>query len=144
MRIILLLVTGLVLLTSCGLSKKDEEEKAKPSQTVVIGEITSVHSEQGFALFRRYGPGDLVEGGLLSARSLDGKRGVNLTLSPEKLGRFYTVDFDKEAAPPRVGDLVVLTKLPDDTKNSPILEKSSDSDASTFEKVTSYSEPENL
>lgn len=144
MRLILFLASGFFLLTSCGSSKKGEEGEKVPSQTAVIGEITSVHPDQGFALFRRYGPGEIPEGGLLSARSLDGKRGVNLVLSPEKLGRFYTVDFDKEAQLPRVGDLVVLSKLVDDTKNEVISEKTLESEDPEIEKVTSSSEPEIL
>ena len=139
---VFLLLASMILLASCGFLKKQEEIEAKPTQTAVVGEVTSVHPEQGFALFRQYGPGNLLQGGLLSARSLDGKRAVSLTLSPEKLGRFYTVDFDKEAEPPRVGDLVVLAKLPDDTQNDIFSEKTSEGDARKIEKVTSSSEPE--
>lgn len=106
-------------LIGCGLFKKDEEEvKAKPRLTRVVGEVTSVHPEQGFVLFRRYGPGELLTGGALSSRSLDGRRAADLQLSPEKLGRFYTADYSQDRAAPRDGDLVVLTKLSNDTKNS--------------------------
>lgn len=122
----LFLLTILLGLASCGHFKKEEEEKPKERLSAVVGEITSVHPEQGFVLFRRYGPGQLLEGGLLSSRSLDGRRAAHLTLSPEKLGRFYTADFSKEVAPPRVGDVVLRSKLQDDTQSEPLAEKTSE------------------
>ena len=107
----------------------------------MVGEVTSVHPEQGFVLFRKYGVGDLTEGGVLSARSLDGQRAVDLQLSPEKLGRFYTADYSKEAKIPRKGDLVVRSKLPDDTQNDNLAPGKTDSEKIKFKKVTSSPEP---
>lgn len=109
----------ILLVTSCGWFQKKEEE-AKPSGMAVVGEVTSVHEKEGFVLFRRYGPGELLSGGLLSARSLDGRRAASLTLSPETLGRFYTADYNQEAIPPRKGDVVVLLKEVNDTESRKI------------------------
>ena len=122
LRLLLTLGSLLFLLTGCSLFQKKKEEIAKPRTTAVVGEVTSVHDKEGFILFRRYGPGELLSDGFLSdgflsARSLDGRRASGLTLSPEKLGRFYTADFDKEAVVPREGDLIVLSKLTTDTQN---------------------------
>lgn len=127
---------------SCGLFKKKVEAGPKQRATSVVGEVTSVHSDQGFVLFRRYGPGELLGGGLLSARSLDGKRAADLKLSPEKLGRFYTADFSKEEVTPRKGDLVVLTKLPDDTQNDNLVTEKTESEELEVKKMGSSSEPE--
>ena len=117
LRLLLTLGSLLFLLTGCSLFQKKKEEIAKPRTTAVVGEVTSVHDKEGFILFRHYGPGELLSDGFLSARSLDGRRASGLTLSPEKLGRFYTADFDKEAVVPREGDLIVLSKLATDTQN---------------------------
>lgn len=134
----------LVLLASCSLFKKEEEEKPKPRSTVVVGEITNVHPKEGFVLFRRYGPGDLLSGGLLSSRSLNGKRAASLTLSPEKLGRYYTADYSKEADPPREGDVVVLTKQSDDTQNDIFGPLKTETEELEVKKRDSSPEPEIL
>lgn len=126
MRLLLMLPLTCFSLTGCGLFEEKEEEKPKTRSTRVVGEITSVHPEQGFVLFKRYGPGQLLTDGLLSSRSLDGKRAADLKLSPEKMGRFYTADFEKGAIPPREGDVVVLSKLPDDTQNGGVVTKKSE------------------
>ena len=134
----------MVTLMSCGLFKKKAEEAPKPSGTSVLGEVTSVHAEQGFVLFRKYGAGELREGGILSARSLDGKTAVDLQLSPEKLGRFYTADFSKEAKIPRKGDLVIRSESSNDTQNDNLSTESVTSNGEKFEKVISSQKPEIL
>jgi len=98
------------LLTGCG---KEIEEEPEPlvSPSRVVGEITSVHAELGFALFRRRGPGELNPGGVLSIRSLDGQRVVRVELSPEQQGRFHVVDLPDGCLVPRVGDSVVQTEI---------------------------------
>lgn len=132
------------LLTGCGLFGKKEEEKPKEQLTQIVGEVTSVHPEQGFVLFKRYGPGQLITGGLLSARSLDGKRAADLRLSPEKLGRFYTADYSKEGEQPRAGDLVLLSKWPDDTQIDPLVTKKSETERLEIKKIGFSSKPEIL
>ena len=111
MSIKLVLSILLFGLIGCGsLKKKEEVPQQEPSSAIVIGEVTSVHPEQGFLLFRRYGPGQLLIEGILSARSPNGQRAATLTLSPEKLNRFYTADFDKSGPRPREGDLIILSR----------------------------------
>ena len=127
----LLTLISFALLCSCGKGKKEEVVPPKRSR-IVIGEVTSVHSEQGFVLFRRYGPGNLITEGLMSSRSLDGRRAASLRLSPEKMGRFYTADYSVEADAPRVGDLVMLSKGVDDTQSDTF----SDEDETALEQDT--------
>lgn len=134
MRKLLGLLSFLVISTSCGLLQK-EEEAPQPRNTVVIGEVTSVHSKQGFVLFRRYGPGDLLTGGVMSSRSVDGRRAADLQLSPEKMGRFYTADFSKEGIEPRVGDLVVLSKVADDTQSSNLVTEKTETEELEVKKI---------
>lgn len=114
-----LLLPVLLLGAGCGLFRK-KEEPVKPWTTAIVGEVTSVHPNEGFILFRRYGPGDIPFDGLLSSRSPDGIRATGLTLSPETMGRFYTADFTKEAQIPREGDLVVLSRDLDDKQNEEV------------------------
>lgn len=132
-----------LLLTSCSLFK-EEEEKPKKRSTYVVGEVTSVHPDQNFVLFKRYGPGQLLTDGLLSARSLDGKRAADLQLSPEKLGRFYTADYSAEGQIPREGDVVILSKTPDDTESDYFATEKTEAETLDFKKLNSSSEPEIL
>ncbi|WP_200393019.1 hypothetical protein [Roseibacillus ishigakijimensis] len=120
MRLLLFLPFALFLI-ACG--SQEVEEKTPRRTTAVVGEVTSVHPEQGFLLFRRYGGGEVLEEGVLSARSPDGKRAVGLTLSPEKLGRFYAADYEVAAGVPRVGDVVIRSRGLHDTENEEKLEK---------------------
>lgn len=139
----ILAVVLISVLSNCG-SSEEEAEKPKKRLTTVVGEVTSVYPEKGFLLFRRYGPGELLSDGLLSARSLNGKRATNLTLSPEKQGRFYTADFSAEAQQPRVGDVVILSKVPDDTKADTFSAEKTPTEELEFKKMDSSPEPEIL
>ncbi len=117
MRNLMTWIVTSFLLGGCGFFKKEEQPESEKQAIQVVGEVTSVHAEQGFLLFRRYGPGQLLTGGVLSTRSLDGRRAAHLELSPEKLGRFYAADFAKEENLPRKGDVVVLSKIPNRALN---------------------------
>jgi len=138
MKLLLLSLLSLLLLTSCGLfSKKEEVVEPEPSPFQIIGEVTSVHADRKFLLFRRYGPGDLQIGDLYSARSVDGRRAVGLVPSGEKLGRFYAADYSDDTELPRVGDLVAVSKLV-------LPPKKSNSASENFKKTNPSLEPESL
>ena len=118
-----MVVLTVAFLAGCGrFQKKEEPKEEKRPSVVVVGEVSSVHPKQGFVLFRRYSSGLLVTEGLLSSRSPDGQRAASLTLSPEKLGRFYTADYDVEGPSPREGDLVLLSKLVEEEKEEALSE----------------------
>ena len=101
----------LPLLGGCGLFKKDDPEPPEPSPIQIVGEVTSVHADQRFLLFRRYGSGELQTGDFYSARSVDGRRAVGVIPSGEKLGRFYAADYSDDTELPRVGDLIAVSNL---------------------------------
>jgi hypothetical protein len=101
------------VVVACGGSDAGKEAVEKVDEPLgeVVGEVTSVHSEKGFLLFRKYRRSSLQIDGTLSARSLDSRRVAGLQLSPESLGRFRAATYSTDQERPRVGDLVVLSKL---------------------------------
>lgn len=109
------------LLNSCGSAPEEEEPVAEASKSLgqVVGEVSSVHSDQGFLLFRNHRGHDFSNAGSLSARSVDGRRIVPLSLNPESLGRYHAATYASEEAIPRVGDLVVLATLGGEEKVLP-------------------------
>lgn len=103
----------ILFLVGCGGRGGDDNaelEVAKPVSQVV-GEVSSVHREQGFILFRNQRGHEFTDGGTLSARSVDGIRIVPLDLNPESLGRYNAATFPQDQEGPRVGDIVVLSAL---------------------------------
>lgn len=108
----------ILLLVGCGGTSDEEEslsDKRKPFGKVV-GEISSVHPEQGFVLFRNLRNSDLTTGGNLSARSVDGRRIASLELTPESLGRYHAATFPADQERPRLGDIVVLSSFGEEEK----------------------------
>lgn len=115
MRAIFAVSLHVFVLSSCNFFQKKEPEAPKKSPIRILGEVTSVHPAQEFVLFKRYGPGDIPERGLFSARSVDGRRAVSLNPTGEKLGRYYAADYTKDADLPRMGDLVVISTLSEES-----------------------------
>lgn len=144
MRFVVLLPFIFASLAGCSWFQREEEVETRERSVSVVGEVTSVHPEEGFVLFRRYGPGKLLADGLLSSRSLDGKRAADLRLSPEKMGRFHTADYSKKFAAPREGDIVVLSKSANDTNIETLSSKESEDESAEVKKVISSPEPESL
>lgn len=102
------------LIGSSGSSGGGEEPVAEgatpPEASVrVVGEVASVHQERGFVLIRRFGGGGLPDGYVYHAQS---PTGATASLSPtgERLGRYYAADI--RGGEPRMGDLVVMRRLP--------------------------------
>lgn len=114
MRVLFVVFLLIFALSSCSSFQKEEPEAPKKSPIRILGEVTSVHPDQDFVLFKRYGPGNIPEGGFFSARSVDGRRAVGLIPTGEKLGRYYAADYTKDGELPRVGDLVVRSTLSDE------------------------------
>ena len=123
MKLLLPVFLSGFLLVGCGLFKKEAEEAPEPSPNRIIGEVTSVHVDHKFLLFRRYGPGSLQTGSFYSARSVDGRRAVGLVPSGEKLGKFYAADYSDDTELPRVGDLIVVSELDLTPKRSNLVTK---------------------
>jgi hypothetical protein len=109
-------------ITSCGLSGKrkhsggtqwqsaDEakglgEVRAPPMRT--IGEIVSVHPDEKFVLVKRFLQAGAFGSELIASVSPEGTTS-SLSLTGEKLGRFYAADI-QEGKPSR-GDLVVIRR----------------------------------
>lgn len=91
---------------------KEEEAAGKQKQAPVrlVGEIASVHAEEGFVLIRRHAQGRIEAGGLLSTLSPAGGT-ASLRFTGEMLGRYYAADLQDGS--PKVGDLVIARSLPE-------------------------------
>ena len=109
-------------ITSCGLSGKSKhsggaelqsadeakglgEVRAPPMRT--IGEIVSVHPDEKFVLVKRFLQAGAFGSELIASVSPEGTTS-SLSLTGEKLGRFYAADI-QEGKPSR-GDLVVIRR----------------------------------
>ena len=89
---------------------KEEEAAEKEGTVRVVGEVVSLHPDEGFVLIRCFGSGSLPENEALF--SVD-HGGQSCTLKPtgERIGRFHAADISGPV--PKVGDLVIARKLPD-------------------------------
>jgi hypothetical protein len=120
MRVLLIvLVSG--VLANCGLlgktfakdgkddTKKEESAEAELPPVRLVGEIASLHREEGFVLIHRYAQGNFGKDGLLSSMSPDGTT-ASLRLTGERLGRYFAADIQEGS--PSQGDLVIARRLP--------------------------------
>ena len=127
--LVILIFSGSV--TSCGLSGKrdnterkeakgeaaareQEEEKDKkgdPASLRIVGEIASVHAVEKFVLIKRYVQGGgFGQGTLIASVSPEGVT-CSLSLTGERLGRYYAADIQE--GNPSKGDVVVVRQLPE-------------------------------
>ena len=82
------------------------EKRTGSAPMQVVGEIVSVHLEEGFVLVKRYlQAGSFGKSDLIAAVSPQGTAS-SLVLTGEKLGRFYAADVQK--GQPARGDVVVI------------------------------------
>lgn len=103
MRIVLL--SSLVLLSSCSLfgKKEDEKPKEKPAKSSLVGRVASIPAGHDFVLIESYGSWDVPDGGLLSGIGTEG-RTSNLVATGEKMGQFAAADIRSGLA--KIGDPV--------------------------------------
>jgi len=99
----LLLLTALAL-AACApkLETPEPGDEPKPNSRY-IGQITSVHAEQGFVLIRRASAITLNPGTILLSEGPNG-RAANLRISGENLGQMLAADV--QSGSPQVGDSV--------------------------------------
>lgn len=89
-------------LLSCAQVEKQAQETQKPTSRY-IGQVASVHANQGFVLIQR-GPGITVSAGsVLISQGLDGSA-ANLRVSGEMLGQMIAADI--QSGSPQRGDCV--------------------------------------
>lgn len=93
-------------LSACGLFQGKptpiEQEEEEPSSRY-IGQIASVHEDQGFVLIRRSPGIQVATGTILISDGTDG-RAANLRATGESLGQMIAADL--QSGTPQVGDSV--------------------------------------
>ena len=95
-------------------SEESAEKKVEQAPVRVVGEIVSVHAEEGFVLIRRYSQsGGFGKGNLIASLSPGGATS-SLAITGERLGRFHAADI--EEGTPSKGDVVVSRRLPESSK----------------------------
>jgi len=125
---VILIFSGSV--TSCGLSgKRDNTERKEakgeaaereqeegqgkegdPASLRIVGEIASVHAVEKFVLIKRYVQGGgFGQGTLIASVSPEGVT-CSLSLTGERLGRYYAADIQE--GNPSKGDVVVVGRFP--------------------------------
>lgn len=107
-----------LLVSACGSGTAPEPEaegEPPPIPPRVVGEIASVHPEEGFVLIRRTGLATLPAGMAYSSVGADGRTAA-LRLTGERLGRFFAADIG--GGDPAAGDLVVVRSLPQGSQPS--------------------------
>lgn len=137
------------LLGSCGLLRKGmspskepatgETPGEKPASEAerdpvrLVGEIVSVHREEGFVLIRRYAQGVFGAAELLSSLSADGTT-CSLQLTGERLGRYYAADIQEGT--PSKGDQVFVRRASEGprTEFTPLPEGGDSGSEAAFEK----------
>lgn len=110
------------LLIGCGGGVPVEPEK--PSQNRFVGQVVSIHTNQGFILFRRTPGVRIPTGSILISRG-PGNRLANLRVSGEALGQMMAADIQSGA--PEVGDSVLKPMIQEagETTNSEDFEPAS-------------------
>ena len=97
-------------------------EAPEQAANQVLGEVASVHPDEGFVLIRRYGAGRLPEDAVFNTSGTGG-RTASIRPTGERSGRFYAADItDGE---PQKGDVVLARRLPRETleKTTPTPER---------------------
>jgi hypothetical protein len=121
----MVLVCFCLTLSSCGFFKTlfassggGPTEPANPAAadaavqapTQLVGEVASVHAEEGFVLIRRFGGGGLPQGYVFHSSNASGET-TSLRPTGERLGKFYAADIT--AGTPEAGDFVLARRLPE-------------------------------
>ena len=103
MKALLLFAIGLGLFSLNSCSPTAPIEPEEPTQPRYIGQISSIHPEQGFVLIRR-APGVTVPSGTILISRGPGDRVANLRTSGESLGQMSAADI--QSGTPEIGDSV--------------------------------------
>ena len=90
---------------------KEEGKAAEQAFVRVVGEIVSVHAEEGFVLIRRHAQGGGFGKGNLIASVSPGGETASLVMTGERLGRFHAADVQEGT--PTKGDMVFVRRLPE-------------------------------
>ena len=96
-----MLCLGLISFIGC--SPQAPVEPEEPTQPRYVGQINSVHAEQGFVLIRR-GAGVTLSPGMILISRGPGERVANLRVSGESLGQMVAADI--QSGQPQIGDSV--------------------------------------
>ena len=94
--------------------REQEEGKGKEGDSAslrIVGEIASVHAVEKFVLIKRYVQGGgFGQGTLIASVSPEGVT-CSLSLTGERLGRYYAADIQE--GNPSKGDVVVVRQVPE-------------------------------
>jgi hypothetical protein len=93
-----------------GAEEPAAEEAEQAASIQLVGEVASVHLDEGFVLIRRYGGGRLPQGFEFYTRSPTGDT-ASLRPTGEQMGRFYAADI--AGGVPKAGDVVIGRRLPE-------------------------------
>lgn len=115
-----LLPACLVLcLSSCGLlpgSRPDRTPGEEPSASLHVGQIASIHSQEGFVLIRRLPSMEIASGTILISTGPTGQV-ANLRVTGESLGQMIAADI--QSGCPQIGDSVSRSALESDGMDEP-------------------------